>query len=66
MGLDLVLAHIIDQVALLGFAQFGEWPPVVERLAGTVDCTQGSAIEIRLRWAHVEDARLEQRLFGRD
>src|SRR5262245_17289567 len=65
-ALDLVLAHAVDEVALLGFAQFSEGPAVVESLAGSIDRPQRSAIEIRIRWAHVENARLEQRLFRRD
>jgi len=65
-ALDLVLAHIVDQAALLGFAQFDERPPVVERLACAVDRTQCGAIEIRIRRTHVEDARLEQRLLRRN
>ena len=39
---------------------------VVERLAGTVDRAERRAVEIRVGRTHVEDARLQQRLIGRD
>src|SRR5499427_9548289 len=47
-ALDLVLAHTVDEIALLGFAQFSEGPAVVEPLAGSIDRPQGGAIEIRI------------------
>src|SRR2546430_8406791 len=63
-ALDLVLAHAVHQAALLGFAQLNERPS--ERLTGAVEPTQRSAIKIRVRWAHVDDASLEQRLLRRN
>src|SRR5215468_9545349 len=63
---DLVLAHAVDEAALLGFAQLCKLPAVVERLAGAIDRAQRRAIEIRVGRAHVEDARLEQRLLRRN
>src|SRR5262249_13612821 len=63
---DLVLAHIVDEAALLGFAELCKRPAVVERLAGAIDRAQRRAIEIRVGRAHVEDARFEQRLLRRD
>jgi hypothetical protein len=65
-ALDLVLAHIVDQAALLGFTELRKRPAVVERLAGAIDRAQRRAIEIRVGRADVEDARFEQRLFRRD
>jgi hypothetical protein len=63
-ALELVLAHAVHQAALLAFAQLNERPS--ERLAGAVERAQRNAIKIRVRWAHVEDASLEQRLLCRD
>src|SRR5215467_13063299 len=63
---DLVLAHVIDEAALLGFAELCKRPAVVERLASAIDRAQRRAIEIRVGRAHVEDARFEQRLLRRD
>src|SRR5262249_5602977 len=65
-ALDFVLAHIVDQAALLGFTELRKRPAVVERLAGAIDRAQRRAIEIRVGRAHVEDARLEQRLLRRN
>src|SRR5262249_28752581 len=65
-ALDFVLAHIVDQAALLGFAELRKWPAVVERLAGAINRPQRRAIEIRVGRADVEDARFEQRLLRRD
>src|SRR6516164_7369172 len=65
-ALDLVLAHIVDEAALLGLAELCKRPAVVERLAGAIDRAQRRAIEIRVGRAHVEDARFEQRLLRRD
>src|SRR5215470_13008516 len=65
-ALDLVLAHIVDEAALLGFAELRKRPAVVERLAGAIDGAQRRAIEIRVGRADVEDARFEQRLLRRD
>src|SRR5215471_10851771 len=63
---DLVLAHIVDEAALLGFAELCKRPAVVERLAGAIDRAQRRAIEIRVGRPDVEDARFEQRLVRRD
>src|SRR5499427_8796544 len=65
-ALDLVLAHVVDEAALLGFAELCKRPAVVERLAGAIDRAQRRAIEIHVGRAHVEDARFEQRLLRRD
>src|SRR5262245_10405393 len=63
---DLVLAHVVDEAALLGFAELCKRPAVVERLASAIDRAQRRAIEIHVGRAHVEDARFEQRLLRRD
>src|SRR5215469_17348935 len=65
-ALDLVLAHIIDEAALLGFAELCKRPAVVERLAGAIDRAKRRAIEGRVGRADVEDARFEQRLLRWD
>src|SRR6516162_8251322 len=65
-ALDLVLAHIVDEAALLGFAKLCKRPAAVERLAGAIDRAQRRAIEVRIGRADVEDARFEQRLLRRD
>src|SRR6516165_2400592 len=65
-ALNLVLAHIVDEAALLGLAELCKRPAVVERLAGAIDRAQRRAIEIRVGRAHVEDARFEQRLLRRE
>src|SRR6516165_4001375 len=65
-ALDLVLAHIVDQAALLGFTKLCKRPAVVERLAGAIDRAERRAIEVRVGRADVEDARFEQRLLRRD
>src|SRR6516164_7138168 len=60
-ALDLVLAHIVDEAALLGFAELRKWPA-----AGAIDRAERRAIEVRVGRADVEDARFEQRLLRRD
>src|SRR5258707_7686464 len=57
--LDLVLAHIVDEAALVGFGELRKRPAVVERLAGAINRPQRRAIEIRVGRADVEDARFE-------
>src|SRR5262249_7080695 len=64
--LDLVLAHSVDEAALLGFAQLRKAVAVVECLAAAVDGTQRGAIEVRIGRAHVEDAGFEQRFLRRN
>src|SRR6188472_1803933 len=63
---DLVLAHAIDETALLGLADLRKISTAVERLAGAVDCGKGRAVKIRIGRANVEDARFEQRLVRRN
>jgi hypothetical protein len=64
-ALHLVLAHVVDEVALLGFIKLSKAAAAVERLARAIDRAQRGAVEIRVGWFDVEDARLEQRVFGR-
>src|SRR5262245_39796162 len=64
-ALDLVLAHIVDQAALLRFAELNKRPAVIKRLTGVIDGPERRAIEIRIGRAHIEDARFEQRLLRR-
>src|SRR5262245_46197953 len=64
--LDLVLTHVTDEIALLGFSELGEATTAVERLAGAIDRAQRRAIEICIRRAHIEDASFEQCFLGRD
>src|SRR5437868_1295056 len=63
-ALQLPLSHEIDEVALRIAWQPGE---ALIRLRGgsAVDRRDRRFVEIRVRRAHVHDARLEQRLFGR-
>src|SRR5215470_15413847 len=58
-ALDLVLAHVVDEATLLGFAELRESAAVVERLARAVDRAQRGAIEIGVGRTHVEDARFQ-------
>src|SRR5262245_60203456 len=64
--LDLVLAHAVDEAALLRGCELRESAAVVERLARAINRAERCAVEIRVRRAHVEDARLEQCLLRRD
>src|SRR3954469_10259631 len=62
---DLVLAHVVHELDLLIRCCLGEL--VTEQaLAATVDGAHRSAIEVHEWRPHVEDARLQQRLLGRD
>src|SRR3954471_6829794 len=63
-ALELPLSHEIDEVALRVAWQPGE---ALIRLRGgsAVDRRDRRFVEIRVRRAHVHDARLKQRLFGR-
>src|SRR5262245_39686215 len=64
-AVDLVLAHVVRELALLIGGSLGELVP--ERApAPAVDGAHRGAIEVHERRAHVEDARLQQRLLGRD
>src|SRR5258708_5903846 len=63
--LDLVLAHVVDEAALLRLAELCK-AATIERLAGAIDRTQCSAVEIRIGRADVEDAGFEQRVLRRD
>src|SRR5262249_19997390 len=63
---ELCLAQAVDEAALLRRRELRESATAVERLARAIDRTERRAVEIRVRRAHVEDARLEQRLLGRD
>src|SRR5262249_49363272 len=63
--IDLVLAHIADEAALLLLAKLRK-TAALELLARAVDGTNCRPIEVRVRGPHVEDARFKQRLLGRD
>src|SRR5712675_1212812 len=64
-AVDLVLAHVVHELDLLIGWRLGEL--VAEQaLAAAVDGGDRGAIEVHERRAHVEDARLQQRLLGRD
>src|SRR5215467_14862537 len=43
--LDLVLAHIIDEAALLGFGELRKRLAAIARLAGPVNCAQRCPVE---------------------
>src|SRR5215813_4000821 len=64
-AVDLVLAHVVHELDLLIGGRLGELVPE-HPLARAVDGAHRGAIEIHERRAHVEDARLQQRLLGRD
>src|SRR5262249_24775459 len=64
-ALDLVLADAVDQAALLRFVELGKGAAAVGGLARFIDRGERGAIEVGVGRPHVEDARLEQRLFGR-
>src|SRR5262245_37826770 len=63
-ALDPVLPHEVHQLALLRLRQLREAASVT-RLACALDRAERRTIEIHVGRAHVEDARLEQRLLGR-
>src|SRR5947207_146522 len=62
---DLVLAHQVDEVALLVACKPREPAPAL-RQTRALDGAQGSPVEIGKRRADVEDARLQQRFFRRN
>src|SRR5215472_10988502 len=64
--LDLVLAHGVDEVVLLGRTELCEFAAAVERLARIVDGAQRSAIEIGVGRANVKNARFEQGFLRRN
>src|SRR5262245_38698005 len=64
-AVDLVLAHVVHELDLLIGGRLGEF--VAEHaLARAVDGAYRGAIEVHERRPHIEDARLQQRLLGRD
>src|SRR5258707_6042422 len=63
---DLVLAHVVDEATLLGFAELRKALAVVKCLAGAIDRAECRAVEIRVGRADVEDAGFEQRVLRRD
>src|SRR5437879_5956018 len=58
---ELVLAHQIDQLALLEGIELRE-ATAVARLTRLIDRADDGPVEIHIRRLHIEDARLEQRL----
>src|SRR2546430_143396 len=62
---DLVLAHVVDEVALLCLAELCK-AATIERLAGAIDRAECHAVKIRIGRADVEDAGFEQGLLRRD
>src|SRR5262249_10083970 len=62
-AVELVLAHAIDEIVLFRRRQLDE--ALALRLAHAIDGAEGSAIEIRVGWPHIEDARFEQRFLRR-
>src|SRR5262249_26249754 len=64
-AVDLVLAHVVDELDLLIRCRLGELVPE-HALARAVDRAHRGAIEVHKRRAHIEDARLQQRLLGWD
>src|SRR5713226_460057 len=63
-AVELPLAHQVDELALLEGVELRETTPLA-CLARSVDRGDRGPVEIRIRGLDVEDARLEQRLFGR-
>src|SRR6478735_592994 len=63
---DLVLAHLIDEIAPLIRADLCKGPVVVVGIAGAVDRAERRTVEIRVRRPDVENARLQQRFLGGD
>src|SRR5262249_28124401 len=62
---NFILPHVVHELDLLIGCRLGEL--VAEQaLAAAVDGAHRGAIEVHERRAHVEDARLQQRLLGRD
>ena len=64
-AVELVLAHQIDEVVLLGRCQCSEGFAELG-LAGALDRTERRAIKIRVRRSYIHDARFEQRLLRRN
>src|SRR5258706_337050 len=64
-AVELVLAHQVDELALLHGPELREATPLA-RLARAVDRCYRRPIEVRRRGLDVEDARFEQRLLGRN
>src|SRR5207247_9028891 len=62
---ELPLAHQVVELALLEAIELREATPLA-RLARPVDRADRGPVEIRIRGLDIEDARLEQRLFGRN
>src|SRR5215467_11538660 len=65
-ALDLVLAHGVDEIMLLAWVKLRELAAAVERPARVVDGIDGSAIEVGVGRANIEDARFEQCFFRRN
>src|SRR5438477_10417938 len=63
-AIDLVLAHVVDEIALLICRERRKFLPR-HLLAGAIDGADGGAIEIGEWRPHVEDARLQQRFLRR-
>src|SRR5712692_2951886 len=64
-ALELVLAHEVDELALLVARKPGEAASAL-RPARAIDRAERGAVEIRIRRADVEDARFQQRFFRGD
>src|SRR5690349_3722306 len=64
-AVELPLAHQVDELALLEGIEVREANTAL-RLARPVDRADRGPVEVRVRGLDVEDARLEQRLFGRN
>src|SRR5262245_20694737 len=64
-AVDLVLAHVVHELGLLIRGRLGKLVPE-HALAGAVDGAHCGAIEVHERRPHVEDARLQHRLLGRN
>src|SRR5947209_12504210 len=64
-AVDLPLAHQVDELALRKGIELREATPLA-RLARPVDRADRGPVEIPIRGLDVEDACLEQRLFGRN
>src|SRR5258707_2476214 len=63
-AVELVLAHQIDELALLHALELREATPLA-RLARAVDRADRGSVEIRVRRLDVENARFEERLLLR-
>src|SRR5215510_2419745 len=65
-AVDLILAHQIDQGGSFIVFELGKAAVTVMRLACLIYGAERGAIEISIRRPHVENARFEQGLAGRD